>query len=54
MIGDVFTQIVSFFTSAISAGSTVADGGLDFIETGSTAAQQGFNAVTGSLGNIFN
>lgn len=54
MIGDIFTQAVALLTGLVNAGSTVADGALDFIGTGSTGAEEGAGAVIGSLGNIFN
>lgn len=39
MISDVFNQVVKFVTDVIGVGSTAANGG--------------FEAVVGSLGNIF-
>lgn len=53
MIGQIFGDIVQFIVGAVSAGSTITDGGLEFIQAGSTGAEGGAGAVIGSLGNIF-
>lgn len=49
MIEQIFTGVLSFFNGLIDAGSDAAEG---FVGTGSTAAEDVYGVVTGSLGNI--
>ena len=49
MIEQIFNQVLGFFDGLIYAGSSAADG---FVATGSTAAANVYDVVTGSLGNV--
>jgi len=49
MIENIFNGILGFFNSLIGTGSAAAEG---FLTTGSTAAGDVYNTVTGSLGNV--
>ena len=48
-ITDIFTDAINFFVGLVGTGSDAADG---FLETGSTAAGDIFDTVTGSIEGI--
>lgn len=50
-IAAIFNGFLGFFDSLLGTGSTAVNG---FVETGSTAAQDVYDTVTGSLSGVVN